>query len=84
MSLGKDVLGRNCLWSVYFMHIHSHLNYGLLAWGSMISNTQMKELCNVQLHCAELIMKASDIDLVTSMRLHKIMPLESHDTDMLM
>ena len=59
MSLSKHVLDKHCLRNIYFAHIHSHLNYWLLVWGSMITSTQHKELRKVQEECINLISKGS-------------------------
>ena len=75
MSLGKQVLNRDCLCIVYFAHIHSHLNYGLLVWGSMISCTQLKELSKLQLQCVELIKKTWLSNQPNLMRSLNILPL---------
>ena len=75
MSLGKHLLDKNSLHNVYFAHIHSHLNYGLLVWGSMISNSHLKELSKLQSQCVELIMHTRSTDIFNSMRLLNILPL---------
>ena len=74
MSLGKHLLDKNSLLNVYFAHIHSHLNYGLLVWGSMISNSHLKELSKLQSQCVELIMHTKSTDIFNSMRLLNILP----------
>ena len=58
------------------MHVHSHLNYGLLAWGSMVSTTQLKELQKIQQQCVELISKLKDSDAGKHMRFLNIMTLD--------
>ena len=59
MALSKHVLDKQCLRNIYFAHIHSHLNYGLLVWGSMITSAQLKELSKVQEDCINIILKGS-------------------------
>ena len=75
MSLGKNLLDKNNLRNVYFAHIHLHLNYGLLVWGSMISNSHLKELSKLQSQCVELIMHTRSTDISPSLRLLNILPL---------
>ena len=55
LSLGKNLLDRNSLQSVYFGHIHSHLNYGLTVWGSMLSASQLSDLQKVQVECINIV-----------------------------
>ena len=44
LSLGINLLDKNCLKNVYYSHVHSHLIYAISAWGSMASPSQVKEL----------------------------------------
>ena len=55
LSLGKNLLDRNSLQSVYFGHIHSHLNYGLTVWGSMLSASQLSDLQKAQVECINIV-----------------------------
>ena len=55
LSLVKNLLDRNSLWSVYFGHIHSHLNYGLTVWGSMLSASQLLNLQKAQVGCINIV-----------------------------
>ena len=43
---------------MYFAHVHSHLNYGLSVWGSMLKNAQLEDLRKVQTDCIALIIKS--------------------------
>ena len=47
----KNVLNVDCLRKVYFVHIHSHLVYGLKVWGSMLSLAQIENLFKQQKQC---------------------------------
>ena len=76
LSMGKHILDKNCLCNVYFAHVHSHLNYGLLAWGTMVSTTQLKELWKIQQQCVELISKSKDSGTGEHMRSLNIMTLD--------
>ena len=56
MMLGKNHLDLTCLRNIYFGHIHSHILYGISIWGSMISQSMLKEIYMVQKKC-EYLMK---------------------------
>ena len=77
MALGKNLLDRDSLRKIYFAHIHSHLNYGLTIWGSMLSSSSLKALSKLQTHCIELIASRRQIDALTTMRQLNILPLKS-------
>ena len=68
MTLGKNLLDRDSLQKIYFAHIHSHLNYGLTIWGSMLSSSSLKELSKLQTNCIELIAPQRSTDVRTTMR----------------
>ena len=68
------MLDKNCLRCVYFAHIHSHLNYGILTWGSVLSMTQLKELRKIQQQCVQLISKSKDHNSNELMRSLHIRP----------
>ena len=34
--------------AIYYAHIHSHLNYAILVWGSMLSKNKLDKLFKVQ------------------------------------
>ena len=48
MILGKNHLDTMCLRNIYFGHIHSHILYGISVWGSMISQSLVKEIYMIQ------------------------------------
>ena len=48
LSINKNMLTTDCLKSIYYAHIHSHLCYGLLAWGPMASKHAINELARIQ------------------------------------
>ena len=51
----KNVLNVDCLRKVYFVHIHSHLIYGMKVWGSMISSVQTANLFKQQKQCMHIL-----------------------------
>ena len=48
LKRGKNFLRKNALLPIYYGHIHSHLKYGILLWGSMINQSQLKRLQKLQ------------------------------------
>ena len=63
LSLGKNLLDRNSLQSVYFGHIHLHLNYGLTVWGSMLSASQLTDLQKAQDEHINIVAGSQSYDL---------------------
>ena len=55
MILGKNHLDTTCLRNIYFGHIHSHILYGISVWGSMISQSMVKEIYTIQKKCVHLM-----------------------------
>ena len=51
LSISKNLLNEQSLRSIYFALIYSHLNYSLITWGSMISNSDKEKLYKVQKSC---------------------------------
>ena len=51
LHASKNVLNVDYLRKVYFVHIHSHLVYGLKVWGSMLSAAQTENLFKQQKQC---------------------------------
>ena len=64
LMMSKNLLNTLSLKKVYFSHIHTHLNYGLTVWGSMVSATQLTSLKRIQEQCIRIIAKdtMSNID----------------------
>ena len=48
LKKSKNILDKSALRSVYYAHIHSHLSYAILVWGSMLSTKQIQKLQKVQ------------------------------------
>ena len=55
LKKSKNILDRSALRSVYYAHIHSHLSYTILVWGSMLSTKQIQKLQKVQNTCLKTI-----------------------------
>ena len=48
LKRGKNMLKTFTLVSIYYAHIHSHLKYGTLIWGSMLTQSQLTKLQKLQ------------------------------------
>ena len=57
LSLAKNLLPVDCLQTVYFSHIYSHLHYNLVVWGSMLTKSQLSEIFQQQKYCIHLLGK---------------------------
>ena len=57
LRMAKNMLSPRCLKIIYYAHIQSHLNYGLLIWGSMISKQKLQKLTSMQNSCIHLLSK---------------------------
>ena len=68
---GQKFMSLDCKKLVYFAHIQSHLNYGLLLWGNSLNESQLSKLTKIQSNCIEYIARSS------SFKDHKILKLES-------
>ena len=51
LSISKHKLDKDSLWKVYFSHIHSHLVYGIKAWGPSLSSESLDMLNRQQNKC---------------------------------
>ena len=55
MRLGKNLLTEQARKLVYYSHINSHIQYGLLLWGNNINTEQLNKLQKLQTECLQLI-----------------------------
>ena len=55
LSRSKNILPTNCLRNIYYSHIHSHLQYGLLVWGGSVCKKELTGLIKIQNQCLKLI-----------------------------
>ena len=51
----KNLLTTSMLRSIYFTHIHGHLSYSILVWGSTIKQGVVSELQKMQNTCIKII-----------------------------
>ena len=55
MRLGKNLLSKHGLKTIYYAHVYSHLSYCISIWGSMINASQLAKLKSQQDKCMRLI-----------------------------
>ena len=60
LSRSKNILPSNCLCSIYYSHVHSHLQYGLLIWGGSVCKKELTGLIKIQNQCLKLISPKTD------------------------
>ena len=51
----KNMLNINAQKSLYYAQIHSHLQYGIVSWGNMISATEISKLQKIQNKCVSTL-----------------------------
>ena len=59
LSLGRNLLDMTCLRNIYYGHIHSHILYGILVWGSMESQCMINEIYKIQKQCVHIMRPAT-------------------------
>ena len=59
LRIARNILDFNCLQSIYYAHIYSHLSYGILAWGSMAKKSYINSLFAIQKQCIRLVHKCN-------------------------
>ena len=59
LSLGRNLLDMTCLRNVYYGHIDSHILYGILVWGSMVSQCMINEIYKIQKKCVCIMRPAA-------------------------
>ena len=55
LNISKNLMDMKTLIKIYYAHIHSHLNYGLVVWGSMLNKTLLNDLERLQKACIWLV-----------------------------
>ena len=60
LSRSKNILPSNCLRNIYYSHIQSHLQYGLLIWRGSVCKKELTGLIKIQNQCLKLISPKTD------------------------
>ena len=74
LNMAKNLFPLDCLCSIYFSHIFTHLQYNLVVWGSMLTKSQLSQIYQQQKLCLCLLGKGinkSTEELFTSLRVMK-------------
>ena len=64
LKRSRNFLRKNALLPIYYGHIHSHLKYGILLWGSMINQSQLKWLQKLQDNAIHLLDHFKDVESI--------------------
>ena len=64
LKRGKNFLRKNALLPIYYGRIYSHLKYGILLWGSMINQSQLKRLQKLQDKAMHLLDQFKDTNSI--------------------
>ena len=57
LNISKNFLDVQVMIKIYYAHIYSHLRYGLVVWGSMMTKTSKNEVGKLQKACIHLVNK---------------------------
>ena len=55
LKRSRNFLRKNALVPIYYGHFHSHLKYGILLWGSMLSQSQINRVQKLQDNAIQLL-----------------------------
>ena len=61
LQMPKNLFNEQALKTIYHAHIQSHINYGLLIWGTMITKDKLQRLQLIQDRCIKLIAKTGTL-----------------------
>ena len=74
LKIGKKYLNTHTKKMLYYAQIYSHLSYGLILWGNMISNTQLNTMQKLQNQAIRLV-DSNQTNVETSYRTLEILKL---------
>ena len=77
LEYGQHFMTKECKKMIYFAHIQSHINYGLLLWGNSLSNDQVDKLVKIQLNCIQFIEKKTTMTDHKILRVDQLIDLEN-------
>ena len=70
----KNLLNIDTKRCIYYAHIHSHLSYGILVWGNMLSKCHLDKLQKLQNECLKELLKKKKVN-ANDHRLLKILKI---------
>ena len=62
LQVPKNLFNEHALKTIYHAHIQSHISYGLLIWGTMVTKDKLKRLQLIQDKCIRLIVKTGTLE----------------------
>ena len=62
LQVPKNLFNEHALKTIYHAHIQSHINYGLLIWGTMMTKDKLQQLQLIQDKCISLIIKTDTLE----------------------
>ena len=62
LQVPKNLFNEHALKIIYHSHIQSHINYGLLIWGTMMTKDKLQRLQLIQDKCINLITKIGTLE----------------------
>ena len=69
----KNVLTTHALKLIYYAQINSHLQYGILNWGNMLTVTQIDKLQKLQNKCIRIVAKKDKVNVALCRKELKIL-----------
>ena len=66
LKSSTNFLGQHALVMIYYGYIHSHLKYGILLWGSMLSQSQINQLQKLQDEAIQLLDQYKNLQTIYS------------------
>ena len=55
LATAQNLLPSYVLKNIYYAHIYSHLTYGLVVWGSMITKKEQNMIYKIQKDCIRIL-----------------------------
>ena len=74
---GNSLMTTDCKRLVYFAHIQSHLQYGILLWGNSLTLQEINRLTKIQLNCLKYIDPNSDFKENKILKVESLIELEN-------
>ena len=74
---GNSLMTTDCKRLVYFAHIQSHLQYGILLWGNSLTLQEINRLTKIQVNCLKYIDPNSDFKENKILKVESLIELEN-------